>query len=99
MSIISNFNNKEVTFLVYIIIVNIVSFFAFGLDKSKSKKNHWRISEMSLVVIALIGGAAGALLGMVAFKHKTNKVKFTLGIPIIFILNKVLELIIFNFLR
>lgn len=99
MSIISNFNNKEVTFLVYIIIVNIVSFFTFGLDKSKSKKNDWRISEMSLMVLALLGGAAGALLGMVVFKHKTSKVKFTLGIPIIFILNKVLELIIFNFLR
>ncbi len=99
MSIISNFNNKEITFLIYIIIINIVSFFNFGFDKSKSRKNDHRISEMSLMILALLGGAAGALLGMVVFKHKTSKIKFTLGIPIIFILNKVFELIIFNYLR
>ncbi|MCF6464854.1 DUF1294 domain-containing protein [Clostridium sp. Cult2] len=99
MNILSNFNAKEVSFLIYILIINIVSFLAFGLDKSKSKKNDWRISELSLMILALLGGSAGALLGMIVFKHKVSKAKFSLGIPLMYILNKVLELVILNYLK
>lgn len=99
MDILSNFNAKEISLLIYIIIINVVTFFAFGLDKSKSKKNNWRISEISLIVLALLGGSAGGLLGMVVFRHKINKIKFSLGIPLLYILNKILMLVIFNYLR
>ncbi|HSH36277.1 DUF1294 domain-containing protein [Schnuerera sp.] len=99
MNILANFNNKETTFLIYIFIINTISFLVFGLDKAKAKKNNWRISEFNLILLALLGGSTGALLGMMIFKHKISKAKFYIGIPLILILNKILELIIFNSIK
>ena len=96
MNIISNLNNKELHFLIYIIIINIVSFLFFGVDKLKAAKGKWRISENTLLLLALLGGSSGILLGMVIFKHKINKIKFSIGIPLIFLLNKILLLTILN---
>ena len=96
MNIISNLNNKELHFLIYIIIINIVSFLFFGVDKRKAAKGKWRISENTLLLLALLGGSSGILLGMVIFKHKINKIKFSIGIPLIFLLNKILLLTILN---
>lgn len=99
MKLISNFNNKEIFFLVYLIFINIASFILFGIDKSKAEKKEWRISEASLLGISFFGGSIGALMGMVIFKHKLSKKKFYIGIPCLLILNKIVELIIFNYLR
>ena len=96
MNIISNLNNKELHFLIYIIIINIVSFLFFGVDKLKAAKGKWRISENTLLLLALLGGSSGILLGMVIFKHKINKIRFSIGIPLIFLLNKILLLTILN---
>ena len=70
----------------YLFAINIVSFFLYGIDKYKAKKNKWRISEATLLMIAVIGGSIGAWVGMRLWHHKTMHKKFKYGIPIIFIL-------------
>ena len=68
---------------VYLIIINIVAFGMYGIDKQKAIKKQWRIPEAQLLAVAAIGGSAGALLGMQFFHHKTRKWKFRLGVPLI----------------
>lgn len=98
-TLISNFNNKEMFFLAYLICINICSFILFGIDKKKAVKSQWRISEASLLVVSILGGAIGSLIGMVIFKHKLSKKIFYIGIPLIIIVNKLIEIIIFNLIR
>ncbi|GFN35512.1 DUF1294 domain-containing protein [Tepidimicrobium xylanilyticum] len=99
MKILSNFNNKEVALLTYIFIINLIAFVVMGLDKIRARKDGWRIREITIMILALLGGATGVLSGMVIFKHKINKNRFSVGIPLILLLNKLLNLIMFNYLR
>lgn len=73
----------------YLIIINIVGFLSMYIDKRKAKKHQWRISENTLMLIALIGGSIGSLIGMNIFKHKTKHIKFSIGIPLILLLQLV----------
>ena len=70
----------------YLFAINIVSFFLYGIDKYKAKKNKWRISEATLLMIAVIGGSIGAWVGMRIWHHKTMHKKFKYSIPVIIIL-------------
>ena len=70
----------------YLFAINIVSFFLYGIDKYKAKKNKWRISEATLLMIAVIGGSIGAWVGMRLWHHKTMHKKFMYGIPVIMIM-------------
>ena len=70
----------------YLFAINIVSFFLYGIDKYKAKKNKWRISEATLLMIAVIGGSIGAWVGMRLWHHKTMHKKFKYGIPVIIIM-------------
>ena len=63
----------------YLFAINIVSFFLYGIDKYKAKKNKWRISEATLLMIAVIGGSIGAWVGMRLWHHKTMHKKFKYG--------------------
>lgn len=99
MKIISNFNSKEISFLVYLICINIVAFVLFGVDKRKAEKRDWRISEALLLGISALGGATGALIGMIIFKHKSSKKKFYIGVPFLLLLSKIIELNIFNYIK
>lgn len=67
----------------YLVAINIVAFFVYGIDKLKAKINRWRIPESTLLLLAVIGGSVGALLGMKVWHHKTMHKKFTCGIPLI----------------
>ena len=69
--------------IAYLVIINAVGFLIMLIDKRKAQKNLWRISERSLMSIAVFGGSVGVLLGMYAFRHKTKHLKFTMGVPII----------------
>ena len=69
--------------LCYLAGINLVAFLAFGEDKRRAAKHLWRISEATLLSLAVIGGAAGALAGMHVFRHKTRKPKFRFGIPVL----------------
>ena len=63
---------------IYLIIINIISFILYGLDKFKAIKNKWRIPENILLLISFLGGSIGSILGMCIFRHKTKKIKFIL---------------------
>ena len=71
--------------LIYLIAINVVTFFAYGIDKWKAKRFKWRISEATLLGMAVIGGSIGAWLGMRVWHHKTMHKKFQLGIPLIIV--------------
>lgn len=79
---------KEVLILIaagYVLLVNIIAFAMYGIDKNKAKEDRRRISEKSLFLIAGIGGSIGAMLGMKVFRHKTKHWYFVVGIPLILI--------------
>ncbi|MCR4612516.1 MAG: DUF1294 domain-containing protein [Bacteroidaceae bacterium] len=69
--------------LVYLVAINVATFFTYGLDKWKAKKDKWRIRETALLTLAVLGGSIGAWLGMKAWHHKTMHKKFKYGIPLI----------------
>lgn len=81
--ILSLINWKYV--LLYLLIINIIGFLAMGLDKLKAKKEWWRIPEGTLMTICLLGGGIGTIAGMYKFRHKTKKLKFSVGMPTILI--------------
>ena len=69
--------------LIYLLAVNALGFSFMLYDKYLAKNNLWRVSEKTLLGIALIGGSLGVLLGMYAARHKTRHLKFTIGVPVI----------------
>lgn len=76
--------------LYYLIVINVVTFLVYGIDKWKAKQGSWRISEATLLILAVIGGSIGALLGMKVWHHKTQHKKFRYGIPVIIIIQLVI---------
>ncbi|WP_397327123.1 DUF1294 domain-containing protein [Paenibacillus oceani] len=75
--------------ILYLVIINVVGFFMFGYDKSMAVRKRRRVPEKRLFLVAAIGGAAGALIGMRAFRHKTKHLSFTIGVPALIALNVV----------
>lgn len=71
--------------LIYLAAINGMTFFAYGIDKWKARKNRWRIRESTLLWLSVFGGSIGAWLGMKAWHHKTQHNKFKYGIPAILI--------------
>ena len=69
--------------LYYLLIINAPGFLLMLVDKWKAKKNRWRVRESTLLLVAALGGSVGSLAGMYLFRHKTQHLKFTLGIPLI----------------
>ena len=72
--------------LIYLVIINVVTFFMYGIDKLKAKKSKWRIRETVLLGLAVLGGSIGAWLGMKIWHHKTLHKKFRFGVPAIIII-------------
>ena len=72
---------------------NVVTFFVYGIDKWKAKKFMWRVSEATLLGLAVIGGSIGAWLGMKAWHHKTLHRKFRFGVPLILVVQITLFLL------
>ena len=70
----------------YLFIINAVAFIVYGIDKLKARKGRWRISEATLLLLALVGGSVGAWLGMKVWHHKTMHLKFKYGLPSIILL-------------
>ena len=68
--------------VIYLVVINVVTFFMYGIDKWKAKRSKWRISEAALLGLAALGGSIGAWLGMKVWHHKTKHKKFKYGIPL-----------------
>lgn len=61
---------------IYLLIINVVTFALYGIDKWKAIHNKWRVREATLLITVLIGGSLGAFIAMQMFRHKTKKVVF-----------------------
>lgn len=70
---------------IWLIIINIITFAVFGIDKKKAIDGKFRISELTLFILSLLGGSLGGLIAMRALHHKTRKWYFKFGIPLILI--------------
>ena len=81
--------------VIYLLIINLIGFLAMYLDKRKAKKGKWRTQEKTLFGICILGGGIGTIAGMYIFRHMTQKLAFTLGMPAILIL----EIAIFLYFR
>lgn len=84
-------------FLIYLLIINALAFALMYMDKQKAKKHAWRIPEVILFGAAVIGGSIGIMAGMELFRHKTRHRRFSIGVPIIAIVQAALA--VFLFLR
>ena len=71
--------------LIYLAVINVVTFFMYGIDKWKAKKSKWRIREAALLGLAVLGGSIGVWLGTQVWHHKTQHKKFKYGVPAIII--------------
>lgn len=71
--------------ILYVLIINLIGFLIMGLDKFKAKKGFWRTPEKTIFTITLLGGGIGTVTGMYLLRHKTKKMKFTIGLPTILI--------------
>lgn len=76
--------------LIYLIAINVATFFTYGIDKWKAKQSKWRIREAALLALAVLGGSLGAWLGMKVWHHKTLHKKFKYGVPAIIVVQLVI---------
>ena len=78
--------------IIYLLIINLAGFLAMGLDKWKAKRGAWRIPENTLFMFTILGGGIGTTAGIYVFRHKTKKLRFTVGMPVLSILELILVL-------
>lgn len=76
-------NKPTLIFVSYLLAVNIITFFVYGIDKLKAKKSLWRVPESTLLLLAVAGGSIGAWSGIKVWHHKTKHKKFKYGVPAI----------------
>lgn len=74
----------------YLILINAAAFIFMLVDKRKAQKGVWRISESTLINLAIFGGSIGAIAGMKLFRHKTKHPKFYIGLPVILVIQLIL---------
>ncbi len=83
--------------MIYLIIINVLAFVMYGIDKRKAVKGRWRISEAALLTVAALGGSLGSLLAMELFRHKTKHKKFTIGVRLLLVLHIILLVLYYKY--
>ena len=83
--------------IIYLLAINIIGFLAMFIDKKKAERGDWRIPEKTLFILTLLGGGIGTTAGMYTFRHKTKKLKFTIGFPTILIAQIVIAIYLIFF--
>ena len=78
--------------ITYFVAINIIGFLIMFIDKQKAKRGAWRIPEKTLFIITALGGGMGTIAGMYTFRHKTQKLQFIVGLPLITILEIILAI-------
>ena len=95
---LKNFFDENSILLKYLLVINIITFFTYGVDKLLAIKEKNRIRIVTLLGLAFVGGELGGLLAMKLFNHKTSKDYFTVGLPLMFIMH-IVVLFYFIFCR
>ena len=80
--------------ITYLIIINALGLLLMLADKLRAKKKQWRVPERILLLVAFLGGSLGTMLGMCAFRHKTKHPRFSVGVPVMMIVQAVIVLIL-----
>lgn len=81
-------------FAIYLLVINAITFIVYGIDKLKAREHWWRLSESTLLCLAIVGGSVDAWIGMKVWHHKTMHKKFKYGVPLIFFI----QIALFSFL-
>lgn len=80
--------------LIYFIIINLTAVVLTLSDKQRAKNNKWRISEASLIIVGILGGAVCEYITMKSIHHKTKKAKFMVGLPLIIFAQIIIAILI-----
>lgn len=75
--------------LTYLAVINFIAFAAYAVDKVNAAEHRSRIRIVTLLGLAFVGCSIGSLLEICLFRHKTKKVYFTVGVPLIMIMQVV----------
>lgn len=68
-------NTKTIIIVAYaswLVLLSIITFIAYGVDKNKAKKGKYRTKEKTLLCLSFFGGAFGGFPAMLIFRHKTK---------------------------
>ena len=90
------FFGRNKILMIYLGIINVITFLAFAIEKLHAIKGKRRIRIITLLGLAFVGGSAGALLGMYTLRHKTKVDYFTVGVPLIMIMQAVVVFFVMN---
>ncbi|MCQ2419351.1 MAG: DUF1294 domain-containing protein [Clostridia bacterium] len=71
--------------ILYIVVINLISFFVMWIDKSRARHKGWRIPEVVLLLIDLLGGSIGGIIAMDFLPHKSKHLLFSIGLPLMVI--------------
>jgi uncharacterized membrane protein YsdA (DUF1294 family) len=89
----------NIIFVIYLIVINAAGLIRMAQDKRYAKLKRRRIPERQLFLSALFGGALGVWIGMRIWRHKTKHRSFTVGIPLLLIVNIVAVYLVIRFLK
>ena len=81
----------------YLLIVNILAFVLYGIDKRKAKKKRFRIPERTLLWMARIGGGIGSWMGIMSFHHKTKHIKFKIVVPLWTVIRLIVLIVLLDY--
>lgn len=70
-------------FIALFLILNLITFGVFGIDKLRARLNLTRISEKTLLTLAIAGGSVGAIFAQKLFRHKTRKFRYRVWIILV----------------
>lgn len=79
--------------------MSLMAFCMMGFDKRRARTGGWRVRERSFFLVSLLGGTPGAVLGMLAFRHKTRRWYFRFGLPLLLLLQIMVTIFSFYFLQ
>ena len=83
LCVLSILSHPRIFFIIYLVIINLLAVILTVFDKTSAKKGSWRISEKTLLIVSALGGSVAMLATMYVIRHKTKKMKFMIGIPLI----------------
>lgn len=86
------------TYIIYSLAINCISFGIMAYDKYMAVKQQHRVPEITLLLLALLGGATGTLISMAMLHHKISKRKFYFGVPLLLVVNKIVDFLMLYYI-